>query len=107
MIKSRAARDPAIKLRKVGTDARFMDPDTPQRSVIVVAVEAPQQVSVSTTTRSVAVVIKAPPSALHAVPPSEFDGHIEEAMDYSSVPDLAAPDHPAEEWPGGSGPLGF
>jgi hypothetical protein len=107
MIKRRAARRPPIKPRKVGTDARFMDLYAPQGSVTVVVVEAPPETNVSTTSRSVAVVVKAPLSALQAVPPSEFDGHIEEAMDYSPVPDLAAPDHPDEEWPDGSGPLGF
>lgn len=28
-------------------------------------------------------------------------------VDYSGVPDLAAPDHLDEKWPDGSGPLGF
>ncbi len=73
----------------------------------MLTVEAPQQNNISTITRSVAVVVNVPLTALQAVPPPEFDGHIEEAMDYSPVPDLAAPDHPDEEWPEGSGPLGF
>jgi hypothetical protein len=59
------------------------------------------------TTRSAAVVMKAPPAALQSVPPSELDGQIEETMDYSPITNLAVPDFPPEEWPEGPGPLGF
>lgn len=89
------------------TQTRSVESPVEWGGLMVVAVEAPQQISATTTTRSVAIVVKAPPSALRATPPSEFDGHIEETMDYSPVFNPAAPDHPAEEWPEGSGPLGF
>ncbi len=60
-------------------------------------------------TKSVAIVVEAPASVLRAAPPYEFDGHIEEPMDYTpiEVGKLAAPDYPDEEWPAGAGPLGF
>lgn len=37
------------------------------------------------------------------------DDLIEEPMDYTPIPPdrLAAPEHPPEEWPEGSGPAGF
>lgn len=60
-------------------------------------------------TLSAAIVAQAPPSAQQAVPPYEFDGQIEDPMDYSPVKlgGLAAPDLQGEEWPDGTGPLGF
>jgi hypothetical protein len=111
--KRRAEREPAIKLRKGSPDAQFMDPKTARKAtslpgglMVVATVEAPEQLSMVTRTRSVAVVVKAPTSVLHAVPPAELDDQIEETMNYSPLATIAAPDHPAEEWPEGSGPFG-
>jgi hypothetical protein len=113
--KRRAEREPAIKLRKGSPDAQFMDPKTARKAtspsgvlMAVATVEAPERRSAATTmTFSSAIVVKAPPSALRAIPPAEFDDQIEEPMDYSPLTTIAALDHPAEEWPEGSGPYGF
>jgi hypothetical protein len=59
------------------------------------------------TTKSSAVVIFASPAALQSAPPAELDGQVEEAMDYSPITDVVAPDFPPEQWPEGPGPLGF
>jgi hypothetical protein len=107
--KRRAEQEPAIKLRKGNPDAQFMDP-SPKAArlmpLVPAGIEAPQLSSNVTTTRSIAVVVSAPASALHAVPPAEFDDQIEETIDYSPLATIAALDHPAEEWPEGSGPFG-
>jgi hypothetical protein len=41
--------------------------------------------------------------------PAEHDDLIEEPMDYTPIAPgrVAAPEHPPEEWPDGSGPTGF
>lgn len=68
--------------------------------------EAPSPPPIAVT-RSVALVVQAPPASLHAVPPYELDGQIEEPMDFSPILNVAAPDFPPEVWPDGPGPLGF
>ena len=110
----RAEREPAVKLRKGSPDAQFMDPKAPRQAtdlpgglMVVATVEAPQQDSLVTRTRSVAVIVQAPASVAYVVPPAEFDEQIEEPMDYSPLTTVAALDHPVEEWPEGSGPFGF
>jgi hypothetical protein len=76
--------------------------------MVPAVIEAPEQVSTSrSASRSVAVIVRAPASVLHVTPPEEFDDQIEEPIDYSPLATVAAPDHPAEEWPEGSGPFGF
>ena len=110
-----AEREPTVKLTKGSPDARFMDSPTPHKAatrpggvMVVATVESPEQRSVAAMTAfSSAIVVEARPSALQAIPRAEFDGQIEDAMDYSPISNVAAPDHPAEVWPEGSGPLGF
>lgn len=74
--------------------------------LVPASIEASQLSSAVTTTRSIAIVVSAPASALNPVPPAAVDDQIEEAIDYSPLATIAALDHPAEEWPEGSGPFG-